>query len=315
MQHILVTGAGGFIGSNLVGYLLERGCFVRALDNFLTGFRENLQPYLGHPHFELLEGDLRDLDTCMRACAGMQGISHQAALGSVPRSVKEPYHTIQHNINGFVNLAFAAKEQGIRRLVYASSSSVYGDHPALPKREEAIGRPLSPYAISKYADELFAQNFAQLYGLDCIGFRYFNIFGPRQSATGAYAAVIPLFIQAALKGGEAFINGDGGNSRDFTYVENVLQANWLALQTQNPQALNQVYNIGCGGQYSLLELWDTIAELTQTAVKVQFREARAGDIVHSRADISKAQRLLGYEILVDFKQGLAKTVDYWRGQY
>lgn len=304
-KRILVTGGAGFIGSHIVQYLLRHGAErVVALDNLLTGFRSNLEPFRGLPGFELVEGDLSDLATCRAACRGIDLICHQAALGSVPRSVQEPQLTVRHNIDGFVNLAVAARDQGISRIVYASSSSVYGDEAGLPKREERTGNLLSPYAISKWTNELFAQNFARLYGMEFVGLRYFNIFGPRQSPQGPYAAVIPLFVQACLNDQPAYINGDGSQTRDFTFVENAVQANVLALLTDNPEAVNQVYNIGCGGRYSLLQLWEAVCDMVGKRYPPVFRAERPGDIRHSMADISKAQRLLGYAPRIDFYEGL-----------
>ena len=315
MKKILLTGGAGFIGSNLSAELLKQGFFVRVLDNFSTGFRSNLEALTQEPNFELVEGDITDLNTCLQACQGIDAICHQAALGSVPRSIKQPFDTVKHNIDGFVNVAFAAHQSGIKRLVYASSSSVYGDNRDLPKREAVTGKPLSPYAISKWTNEVFAQNFAELYGLECIGFRYFNVFGPKQSPQGPYAAVIPKFIQACLEGREAEIHGQGLQSRDFTHISNVVKANILALTTNNPQALNQVYNIGCGGRYSVLHLWQTLTRLNgRPELEAHFTAPRHGDIQDSQADIDKARNLLGYEVQTNFEQGLAHTLAYWQNK-
>ncbi len=312
-KSILITGAAGFIGSNIAEYLLKFGAKkVRVLDNLLTGFRENLVDFMSQPAFEFIEGDISKIEDCMRACEGMDIVCHQAALGSVPRSVKEPHLTTLHNITGFVNMVHAANTNGIKRFVYASSSSVYGDEPNLPKREERIGTALSPYAITKYSNELFAHNFGTLYGMEFIGFRYFNVFGPRQSPEGAYAAVIPLFIDACLNNKPVYINGDGGQTRDFTFVENVVQINVKAMFTQNPDALNQVYNVGCGGRYDLLQLFEGIRKAVGIDKKPIMREAREGDIRDSQADISKAELLLGYDPKFDFWLGLEMTVDYFR---
>ncbi len=311
---ILVTGGAGFIGSNIVAYLLNHGVGkVRVIDNFLTGFRENVTPFLAHDNYEFVEGDIRNLETCKQVCQGADMVCHQAAMGSVPRSIQEPYNTTAHNVDGFVNMVFAAKEAGIKRFVYASSSSVYGDEPNLPKVEHRIGKPLSPYAITKLSNELFAENFGRLYELEMIGFRYFNVFGPRQSPRGAYAAVIPLFAEACFENKPLYINGDGGQTRDFTYIENVIQINIKALLTTNKEAVNQVYNVGCGGRYTVLELAKGIAKAAGVPDKeITHRPTRAGDIRDSQAAIDKAQRLLGYDPQFDFHEGLQLTVDYFR---
>lgn len=309
-KTILITGGAGFIGSNIVTYLLKHQVGkVRVLDNFLTGYQSNVDPFLSYENYEFIEGDIRDLETCKNACEGVDMVCHQAAMGSVPRSIKEPYNTTAHNVDGFVNMAFAAYEAGIKRFVYASSSSVYGDEPNLPKVEHRIGKPLSPYAITKLSNELFAENFGRLYDMEFVGFRYFNVFGPRQSPKGAYAAVIPLFADACFNDKEIFINGDGGQTRDFTYVENVVQINIKALLTTNKEALNEVYNVGCGGRYSVLELCEGICKAAGVPDKKPIhREPRAGDIRDSQANISKAQNLLGYDPQFDFYQGLEQTV-------
>lgn len=309
--RFLITGGAGFIGSHIVEYLLQHGAgLVRVLDNFATGYRQNLASLSHYPNFELIEGDIQDAATCMQACESIDYVSHQAALGSVPRSIQNPIATNSVNIGGFVNILFACQQQGVKRVVYASSSSVYGSEPHLPKIEHRIGKPLSPYALTKFANELYADVFAQTYNMALIGLRYFNIFGPRQSPQGAYAAVIPLFIAHLQQGKPPYINGDGSQSRDFTYVENAVQANIRALFATKPDALGQVYNIAVGERYTINELYDNIAELLQcTHIKAQYRQARAGDIAHSLADISKAKTLLGYEPTFSFKAGLALTVN------
>ncbi|MFT5645811.1 MAG: UDP-N-acetylglucosamine 4-epimerase, partial [Aureispira sp.] len=303
-----------FIGSNIVEYLLKHKVKkVIVLDNFLTGFKANVELFLEHPNYQFIEGDIRDLEVCKNACEGVDIVCHQAAMGSVPRSIKEPYSTTGHNIDGFVNMAFAAHHHGIKRFVYASSSSVYGDEPNLPKIEHRIGKPLSPYAITKLSNELFAENFGRLYDMEFIGFRYFNVFGPRQSPEGAYAAVLPLFADACMHDKEIFINGDGGQTRDFTFVENVVQINVKAMLSTNPAALNQVYNVGCGGRYTVLELFDGIKKAAGVPDKSPvYRAPRAGDIRDSQADISKAQELLGYDPQFDFQKGLEITVGYFK---
>ncbi|WP_018630756.1 SDR family oxidoreductase [Niabella aurantiaca] len=313
-MKVLITGGAGFIGSNLVERLLEdqrvRG--VRVLDNLSTGSTENLSSFFEDERFEWMEGDIRDYETCVKACEGMDAISHQAALGSVPRSIADPLTTNAVNITGTLNVFTAAKESGVRRVVYAASSSTYGDHPALPKKEENIGRPLSPYAVTKYVNELYAGVYASLYGLELIGLRYFNIFGPRQNPKGPYAAVIPLFIKALLHNEAPVINGDGAHSRDFTFVANAVEANVRALFTDKKEAVNQVYNIACGEQTSLLELFNLLSANAGTVLTPEFGPSRTGDVVHSLADISKAGALLGYQPLVTVQEGLKRTLDWYR---
>ncbi len=315
-RRILVTGGAGFIGSHLAEQLLKRGNEVMVLDNFSTGKRANLAPFADHPRFTLIEGDIRDREACRRAAAGMEFVLHQAALGSVPRSVEDPVTTTEVNITGFVNLLFAAKEAGVKRFVYASSSSVYGDNAALPKHEEETGRPLSPYAITKCVNELYAENFFRLYGIETIGLRYFNVFGPRQDPEGAYAAVIPRFTAALFDHQSPVINGDGSYSRDFTYVDNVVEANLLALLA-SPEAAGQACNIACGGRLTLSELFTTLREAASAfdpaAAKVEpeYGPERAGDIPHSHADISRAGQLLGYRPRVGIREGLFHVVEWY----
>lgn len=313
-MKILVTGGAGFIGSNLVGALLRRQeiAGVRVLDNLATGSMENLKDYQDDPRFEFVLGDIRDYETCLKACEGISAISHQAALGSVPRSINDPITSNNVNITGTLHVFTAAKEQGIKRVVYAASSSTYGDHPGLPKVEDAIGNPLSPYAVTKYVNELYAQVYARLYDLEPIGLRYFNIFGPRQNPKGPYAAVIPLFVQALMLNQPPRINGDGSHSRDFTFVDNAVNANILALQTTNPAAVNQVYNIACGHQTSLLELFEKLREEAGTELKPDFGPERKGDVKHSLASIDKAESLLGYKPLVNINEGLRQTFAWYK---
>jgi len=310
--NLLITGGAGFIGSNLVEHFLkdERVALVRVLDDLSNGYYENIVEFEGHPKFEFIKGDICDYETCLKACVGIDKISHQAALGSVPRSIENPMRTNEVNVGGTVNMLYAAKEQGVDRIILAFSSSTYGDHPGLPKVEDRIGRPLSPYAVSKAAIEQYAEVFGRTYGLDWIGFRYFNIFGPKQNPDNPYAAVIPIFCKAFLDDGQIIINGDGETSRDFTYVENAVLLNELGLFTDNQEALNQVYNGACGDQISLNEMVGILEDIAGKKIKVIHGSERPGDVKHSKANISKAESLLGYKPVVRFKQGLQK-VYYW----
>lgn len=313
-MRILVTGGAGFIGSNLVDALLkdERVTLVRVLDNLATGSKANIESYNGHPKFQFIEGDIRSYDTCLKACDSIQLISHQAALGSVPRSIADPLTTNEVNITGTLNIFTAAKEKGVKRVVYAASSSTYGDHPGLPKVEDVIGRPLSPYAVTKFVNELYAQVYSNLYNLEFVGLRYFNIFGPRQNPAGPYAAVIPLFAEAVLNEKAPVINGDGSHSRDFTYVDNAVLANILSLFTDNTTALNTVYNIACGHQTSLLELFNHLKAEAGSSLQPVHGPDRRGDVKHSLADITKASTLLGYKPAVSVEEGLKKTFDWYK---
>lgn len=316
-SNILVTGGAGFIGSNLVEILLKQGNRVTVLDNFSTGKRENLAPFACHSGFRLIEGDIRDYEQCRNAVRGMDHVLHQAALGSVPRSVKDPMTSTAVNVLGFVNMLFAAQEAKIKRFVYASSSSVYGDNPALPKIEPETGNPLSPYAITKCTNELYAKNFRDLYGIHTVGLRYFNVFGRRQDPAGAYASVIPKFISALMRHESPVIYGDGSCSRDFTYIDNVLQANQLALLADDPAALDQVYNVAYGEQTDLLQLFRLIREFLSeydpevSRIEPRFAANRQGDIPHSLADISRAQTLLGYSPAHSIRSGLKETVAWY----
>ena len=313
-MHVLVTGGAGFIGSNLVGCLLEdkRISIVSVLDNLATGLQQNINELSGNKKFRFVEGDIRDFETCLQACEGVDVISHQAALGSVPRSISDPLTTNNVNITGTLNIFTAAKEKNVKRVVYAASSSTYGDHPGLPKVEDQIGKPLSPYAVTKYVNELYAQVYANLYKLELIGLRYFNIFGPRQNPKGPYAAVIPLFLKALLENKPPVINGDGAHSRDFTFVDNAVQANIAAMFTDNAKAVNQVYNIACGQQTSLLELFNALKQQAKSSLDPVFGPERAGDVKHSLADISKAKNLLGYSPSVSVQEGLKTTFDWYK---
>ena len=317
-SRVLVTGGAGFIGSSLVETLLAQGNEVVVLDNFSTGKRENLAPFAANRAFMLVEGDIRDSSACRRAAAGVDFVLHEAALSSVPRSIKDPATTTEVNVSGFVNMLFAAHEAGVKRVVYASSSSVYGDDPNLPKVEERIGHQLSPYAVTKYTDELFAENFSRVYGMEMIGLRYFNVYGRRQDPEGAYAAVIPKFVAALIRHEAPLINGDGSNSRDFTYVDDVVQANQLALLA-GPETINTVYNVACGDRMTLNELFGVLREnLTRfdpeiAKIEPQYGPSRAGDIPHSLASIDKVRTLLGYLPRFGVKEGLKNAAEwYWR---
>ena len=316
-MKILVTGGAGFIGSNLVGHLLQRPGvqLVRVLDNLATGSLKNLEEFEQHPAFEFIEGDIRDYTTCLSTCEGINVISHQAALGSVPRSINDPLTSNEVNVTGTLNMFTAAKESGIKRVVYAASSSTYGDHPGLPKVEDVIGNPLSPYAVTKYVNELYARVYANLYDLEPIGLRYFNIFGPKQNPAGPYAAVVPLFIEAVLKNEPPTINGDGEHSRDFTYVANAVLANELALFTRDKKAVNQVYNIACGEQTSLNQLFEGLKSIAGSDLAPIYGPDRKGDVKHSLADISKAGTVLGYRPSATIREGLKPTFEWYRQQH
>lgn len=311
---VLITGGAGFIGSNLVEKLLseENVYKVTVLDNLQTGFKKNLEPFFSNPRFSFIEGDITDYETCLKACEGVDLISHQAALGSVPRSIKNPLTTNLVNITGTLNVFYAAVEKKVKRVVFAASSSTYGDSKELPKVESRIGNPLSPYAVTKYVNELYANVFATTYGIEYIGLRYFNVYGPKQDPNGAYAAVIPLFFKSALQNIAPIINGDGSISRDFTYVENAVEANILSLFTQNKEAINQVYNIACGESTNLNELWTLIKKSTNSSVDAIYGPNRKGDIEHSLADIVKAQSLLGYSGKVKISEGIQLSNKWYK---
>ncbi len=313
-MNILLTGGAGFIGSNLAKALLklDNVTKVRVLDNFCTGYRQNIEDLLSNPKFELLEGDITDFATCEKAMKSIDLVSHQAALGSVPRSIADPVTSNHTNISGTLNIYTAAKNAGVKRIVYAASSSTYGDSQSLPKVEDIIGKPLSPYAVTKYVMELYADVFAKTYNMEFIGLRYFNVFGPHQSPTGAYAAVIPLFMNAVIQQQAPTINGDGSYSRDFTFIDNVVDANIKALFTNNVEAVNQVYNIAFGESTTLLQLYNYIKETAGVDLEAQFAPFRVGDIPHSLADVSKAKILLNYQPQISVKEGLEKAFAWYK---
>jgi UDP-N-acetylglucosamine 4-epimerase len=316
-MRILITGGAGFIGSNLAAHLLERGdvTMVRVLDNFATGNMKNIDEFMNHPKFEFIEGDIRNYESCLKAAEGVDLISHQAALGSVPRSINDPLTSNEVNVTGTLHIFNAAREKNIRRVVYAASSSTYGDHPGLPKVEDRIGNPLSPYAVTKYVNELYARVFSNIYGLELIGLRYFNVFGPKQNPQGPYAAVIPLFIKSVLDNEPPLINGDGEHSRDFTFVGNVVHANEKALFTTNAKALNEVYNVAFGEQTSLNQLFEMIKEVAGSDLAPKYGPERKGDVKHSLADISKARQLLEYDPGISIRQGMKITFEWYRKQH
>ncbi len=308
----LVTGGAGFIGSNLVGYLLKYGAKkVRVLDNLATGFTYNLSEFEGNPHFELMEGDIRNPETCKAAMEGIDYVSHQAALGSVPRSINDPATSNEVNVAGFLNMLVAQNDSPtVKRLVYAASSSTYGDSPSLPKVEDNIGKPLSPYAVTKLVNELYADVFHKTYHTQTIGLRYFNVFGPKQSPKGAYAAVIPLFMQALKDQEVPTINGDGEQTRDFTYVENAVQANVRAFFAPD-EAVNEVFNVAFGERISLNTLWDDLKKISEVNIEATYGPPRKGDVKDSLADISKARKLLGYNPLFSVADGMKVTWEYF----
>ncbi|AJH15310.1 SDR family oxidoreductase [Myroides profundi] len=318
MTKVLITGGAGFIGSNLTEYFLSKGYFVRCLDNFATGHKYNIEPFLSNENYELIEGDIRDLETCHRSVKGMDYVLHQAALGSVPRSVKDPITSNDVNVTGFLNMLVAMRDGGVKRMVYAASSSTYGDSENLPKVEDIIGKPLSPYAVTKYVNELYADVFSRTYGIETIGLRYFNVFGRRQDPNGAYAAVIPLFVKQLMKHESPTINGTGDYSRDFTYIDNVIQMNERAMLTTNPEAVNTVYNTAVGDRTTLNSLIgylkDNLAKYDAEIANIEEVHGpnRVGDIPHSLASVDKARKLLGYEPTHTIDTGLAEAVNwYW----
>ncbi|NUY80864.1 SDR family oxidoreductase [Flavobacterium sp. MAH-1] len=317
-QKILITGGAGFIGSNLCEYFVSKGYRVACLDNFATGHRHNIEALLGNPLFELIEGDIRNTEDCQKAVQGADYVLHQAALGSVPRSINDPVTSNEVNISGFLNMLVAARDAKVKRFIYAASSSTYGDSESLPKIEEKIGKPLSPYAITKYVNELYAEIFSKTYGIETIGLRYFNVYGRKQDPNGAYAAVIPKFVMQLMKHESPVINGDGSYSRDFTYIDNVIHMNEQAMLSQNPEAVNTVYNTAFGERTSLNEL---VVKLKQylseydasiADVEIVYGPNRTGDVAHSLASVDKARRLLAYDPQFSFAQGLNEAVSwYW----
>ena len=319
VKRILITGGAGFIGSNLCEYFLSKGHQVTCLDNFATGHRHNLKDFMENPNFRLIEGDIRDLSDCQKAVQGVDYVLHQAALGSVPRSIKDPVTTNDVNVSGFLNMLVAARDAKAKRFVYAASSSTYGDSQGLPKVEDVIGKPLSPYAITKYVNELYADIFSRTYGLETIGLRYFNVFGRKQDPKGAYAAVIPKFVMQLMQLESPVINGDGNYSRDFTYIDNVIQMNELAMTTQNPAAVNTVFNTAYGDRNTLNDLVDYLKEFLSAYnpkiadVAIAYGPNRAGDIPHSLASIDKAKTLLGYDPKFSLQQGLKEAIDWYWG--
>ena len=318
MSKILITGGAGFIGSNLCEYFLGKGHEIVCLDNFATGHRHNITPFLENSNFRLIEGDIRDIGVCHTAVTGVDYVLHQAALGSVPRSIKDPITSNEVNVSGFLNMLVAARDAGVKRFIYAASSSTYGDSESLPKVEDKIGKPLSPYAITKYVNELYAEIFSKTYGIETIGLRYFNVFGRRQDPNGAYAAVIPLFVKQLMKKESPVINGAGDYSRDFTYVDNVVQMNERAMLTTNPKAVNTVYNTAVGDRTTLNDLVKYLKEYLSkydaeiAEVEVVHGPNRQGDIPHSLASVEKAKELLGYQPTHTIGEGLKEAVDwYW----
>ena len=316
-KKILITGGAGFIGSNLCGYFLEHNEVV-CLDNFSTGHRHNIEQFLSNPNFTLIEGDIRNLETCEKAVLGIDFVLHQAALGSVPRSINDPITTNEVNVSGFLNMLIASRNANVKRFIYAASSSTYGDSEALPKVEDVIGKPLSPYAVTKYVNELYADVFSKTYGMETIGLRYFNVFGRNQDPNGAYAAVIPKFVAQFLNHESPVINGDGNFSRDFTYIDNVIQMNELAMLTENKSAINTVYNTAFGERTTLNELVNSLREFLSTYdneianVPIIYGENRVGDIPHSLASIEKAKKLLNYQPKFSMREGLKEAVNwYW----
>ena len=316
-QKILITGAAGFIGSNLSEYFVSKGAYVIGLDNLSTGFINNISSILNNDNFKFIEGDITNFETCEKACNNIDYVLHQAALGSVPRSIKDPIATNNSNVNGFLNMLVSSKSQKVKRFIYAASSSTYGDSKDLPKMEDIIGKPLSPYAITKYLNELYAQNFSSVYGIETVGLRYFNVYGRKQTPEGAYAAVIPKFIKKLINYESPEINGDGSFSRDFTYIDNVIQMNLLAMTTVNKKAINQIFNTACGQRTNLNELVKILKKYLSkydkkiSKIKPIYGPNREGDIPHSLASIDKAKKLLGYKPTHDIQLGIKESIDWY----
>jgi UDP-N-acetylglucosamine 4-epimerase len=312
----LITGGAGFIGSHIAEYLLQNGAKkVRVLDNLSNGFQSNIDILQQYKRFEFIEGDIRNIDTCQKACAGIDYVSHQAALGSVPRSIQEPVYFNEVNVGGFVNMLKASVDNNVKQFVYASSSSVYGDELTLPKVESKVGNCLSPYAATKKMNELYAQIFSDVYGIKLMGFRYFNIFGPRQDPDGAYAAVIPLFIKGVIKKIPVYINGNGEQTRDFTFIDNAVQVNIKGMLTDNAEALNKVYNVAVGESFSVNYLYNACKKDLTSDFEATYREERSGDIKNSLADISLAKKLLDYQPTKHFEDGLSDTIEFFKKKY
>ena len=315
--NILVTGGAGFIGSNICEFLLKNKSYVTCLDNFSTGHKKNISHLINHKNFKLIEGDIRNINTCQSACKKIDYVLHQAALGSVPRSIKDPVTSNEVNINGFLNMLISSRDNNVKRFIYAASSSTYGDSKSLPKEEDKIGTPLSPYAITKYVNELYAKNFKINYNLDTIGLRYFNVFGRRQDPNGAYAAVIPKFIKKLMNYEEPTINGDGSYSRDFTYIDNVIQMNILCILTDNKNALNQIFNTAVGERTNLNQLVSLLKnylikyDSKISNIRVNYGDFREGDIPHSLASIDKAKKLLGYNPTHNISKGLDECINWY----
>ena len=320
-MNILISGAAGFIGSNLVKFFLDSGYKVKGLDNFSTGHKTNIDEFLDHPNFSFLEGDIRNIDVCLRITNNVNVVLHQAAIGSVPRSINDPITSNEVNVSGFLNMLEASKRNKIERFIYAASSSTYGDSIELPKREDIIGNPLSPYAITKYVNELYASIYKRVYDFDTIGLRYFNVFGQKQDPKGAYAAVIPKFILKFLNGESPVINGDGTYSRDFTYIDNVVQMNYLAMKTKNKFSINQVYNVAYGEQTKIIKMAELIRKEMSlydkkiNEIEIKFGPHRKGDIPHSKASIDKANKLLNYNPKFDFAKGIKQTIKWFINKY
>ena len=319
MKKITITGGAGFIGSNLCAYFLQKGYFITCLDNFATGHRYNIEALLTNDKFRLIVGDIREIKDCTLAVEGADYVLHQAALGSVPRSLKDPVTTNDVNVSGFLNMLVASRDAGVKRFVYAASSSTYGDSQGLPKVEEVIGKPLSPYAITKYVNELYAEIFSRTYGMETIGLRYFNVFGRKQDPNGAYAAVIPKFVMQLMQHESPVINGDGNYSRDFTYIDNVIQMNELAMLSTHPEAINTVYNTAYGDRTTLndlvasLKMYLSNYDAAIAEVPIIYGPNRQGDIPHSLASIEKAKRLLGYQPKYSMQEGLKEAVEWYWG--